>query len=68
MCIVTDNSTEKSLEERTSCVCPSDCDGEVYQPICTVEGNTFTNPCQLYMRSCAKQENIEVAYEGECIG
>ncbi|XP_072039204.1 uncharacterized protein [Amphiura filiformis] len=45
--------------------CPSFC-GEVYQPVCGSDGNTYTNLCKMRLKSCESAGAVELAHHGLC--
>jgi len=66
MCIITSKNVSLPLEKRTQCACPTYCNDK-YKPVCSVYGETFENVCELHIKACKIGENIQIAYEGECI-
>ncbi|KAJ9583858.1 hypothetical protein L9F63_021797, partial [Diploptera punctata] len=47
------------------CVCPEACI-EVRSPVCSSDGSTYKNECELRLSACRNKQNITVAYKGDC--
>ena len=53
-------------ENIPKCMCDQvDCESDRVQ-VCGYDGQTYASKCDLMKFSCAKQTNIEIAYEGQC--
>lgn len=46
-------------------MCPTECVSSS-QTVCGSDGNTYGNECELHVRACTQQVNIEVAAQGDC--
>ncbi|XP_065277420.1 agrin [Emys orbicularis] len=51
--------------ETGRCVCPTECVSSS-QPVCGTDGNTYGSECELHVRACTQQTNIQVAAQGDC--
>uniref|UniRef100_A0A452IZZ2 Agrin n=1 Tax=Gopherus agassizii TaxID=38772 RepID=A0A452IZZ2_9SAUR len=51
--------------ETGRCVCPTECISSS-QPVCGTDGNTYGSECELHVRACTQQTNIQVAAQGDC--
>ncbi|KAL8198390.1 UNVERIFIED_CONTAM: hypothetical protein K2H54_008605, partial [Gekko kuhli] len=51
--------------ETGRCVCPTECVPSS-QTVCGTDGNTYGSECELHVRACTQQTNIEVAAQGDC--
>ncbi|XP_074916320.1 agrin isoform X8 [Chelonoidis abingdonii] len=51
--------------ETGRCVCPTECVSSS-QPVCGTDGNTYGSECELHVRACTQQTNIQVATQGDC--
>ncbi len=45
--------------------CPAFC-GEIYQPVCASDGNTYANLCKMRLESCQSAAAIELVHHGLC--
>ncbi|XP_077168348.1 agrin isoform X5 [Paroedura picta] len=51
--------------ETGRCVCPTECVPSS-QTVCGTDGNTYGSECELHVRACTQQTNIEVEAQGDC--
>ncbi|XP_072282510.1 agrin isoform X1 [Pyxicephalus adspersus] len=51
--------------ETGRCVCPTECIPSA-QPVCGTDGNTYGSECELNVRACTQQINLQVAAQGDC--
>ncbi|CAJ0962275.1 unnamed protein product, partial [Ranitomeya imitator] len=51
--------------ETGRCVCPTECVPSA-QPVCGTDGNTYGSECELHVRACTQQINLQVAAQGDC--
>ncbi|NXU35218.1 AGRIN protein, partial [Drymodes brunneopygia] len=51
--------------ESGRCVCPTECVPSA-QPVCGTDGNTYGSECELHVRACTQQRDIQVAAQGHC--
>ncbi|NWZ43878.1 AGRIN protein, partial [Brachypodius atriceps] len=51
--------------ESGRCVCPTECVPSA-QPVCGTDGNTYGSECELHVRACTQQKDIQVASQGPC--
>ncbi|KYO31536.1 agrin isoform C [Alligator mississippiensis] len=51
--------------ETGRCVCPTECVASS-QPVCGTDGSTYGSECELHVRACTQQTNIQVAAQGDC--
>ncbi|XP_041425259.1 agrin isoform X3 [Xenopus laevis] len=51
--------------ETGRCVCPTECVPSA-QPVCGTDGNTYESECELHVRACTQQINLQVAAQGDC--
>ncbi|KAG8434439.1 hypothetical protein GDO86_012708 [Hymenochirus boettgeri] len=51
--------------ETGRCVCPTECVPSA-QPVCGTDGNTYGSECELNVRACTQQINLQVAAQGDC--
>ncbi|XP_058499960.1 agrin isoform X3 [Solea solea] len=47
------------------CVCSSEC-VESHQPVCGSDGITYNSECELHVRACKEQMDLQVVSQGEC--
>ena len=45
--------------------CPSICTAE-YDPVCGSDGLTYSNGCNLEVKKCMENPNLQVSSKGEC--
>ncbi|KAM5140325.1 agrin [Mantella aurantiaca] len=51
--------------ETGRCVCPTECIPSA-QPVCGTDGSTYGSECELNVRACTQQVNLQVAAQGDC--
>uniref|UniRef100_A0A8C3UFV7 Agrin n=1 Tax=Catharus ustulatus TaxID=91951 RepID=A0A8C3UFV7_CATUS len=51
--------------ESGRCVCPTECVPSA-QPVCGTDGNSYGSECELHVRACTQQRDIQVASQGHC--
>ncbi|XP_015793858.1 agrin-like [Tetranychus urticae] len=47
------------------CVCPSECP-QTYEPVCSTDGLTYINECQMRVNACQKNVELGISFYGEC--
>ncbi|XP_068186942.1 agrin isoform X2 [Antennarius striatus] len=47
------------------CVCASEC-VDSHQPVCGSDGSTYNSECELHVRACKEQMDLQVVTQGEC--
>ncbi|XP_063292084.1 agrin isoform X1 [Pelobates fuscus] len=51
--------------ETGRCVCPTECVPSA-QPVCGTDKKTYSSECELHVRACTQQINLQVAAQGDC--
>nr|XP_042908817.1 agrin-like [Parasteatoda tepidariorum] len=47
------------------CVCPTECPDK-YEPVCSSDGSTYPNDCEMKRASCVQTQELSVLFYGEC--
>ncbi|XP_075241307.1 agrin-like isoform X2 [Convolutriloba macropyga] len=56
-----------SRNQKRTCSCPDSCDQELFEPVCSTQGVTYNNMCELRREACKKQsKDIQVNNKGFC--
>lgn len=51
--------------ENGNCICPTDCPSN-FDPVCSTDGVTYLNECQLRVTACQTNSDITIAFYGDC--
>ncbi|XP_053308487.1 agrin isoform X3 [Spea bombifrons] len=51
--------------ETGRCVCPTECVPST-QPVCGTDKKTYSSECELHVRACTQQTDLQVAAQGDC--